>query len=107
MTSPEELQKNEAENLAEFQPILKLERLKNNIKYSKTTASNENTTFDENSVESLNLSGELEKFKNNDDNDNHDDSVKEEPTEIIPDIFEYNSTPAMSKSNENGDNSEV
>ena len=61
-----------------------------NIKYSETTASNENTTFDEKSVESLNISGELEKFKINDDNDNQDDdSVKEEPTEIFPQMIFY------------------
>ena len=96
---------------------MKLERLKN-IKYLETT--NGNTILDEKSVESsLNLSGKLEKFReidftekilsiNNDDNDNQDDnSVKEEPTEILPDIFDYNSTPAMLKTNENGDNSEV
>ena len=70
-------------------------------------ASNENTTiFPEKYLESLDLSRELEKFKNNDDNDN--DSIKEEPTEIIPDIFDYNSTPAIIyKSNEEDGNSEV
>ena len=92
--------------MAEFQPILKLRRLEN-IKYSETKASYENTTiFPEKYLESLDLSRELEKFKNNDDNDN--DSIKEEPTEIIPDIFDYNSTPAIIyKSNEDDGNSEV
>ena len=104
--SQKELQEDDVQNLAEFQPILKLRRLEN-IKYSETKASNENTTiFPEKYLESLDLSRELEKFKNNDDNDN--DSIKEEPTEIIPDIFDYNSTPAIIyKSNEDDGNSEV